>query len=349
MQILFLTDPVPDYLADLLYSGLVRVLGQESVVDFPLKPAYHDPEHRVHYIPQVRAHAFQEDDICGLLQAKRFDFVICSSPRPGALKSWKALRNRVLLPPVIFLDGEDDASIRVDVWKGIDAVLYFKRELLAGRRHASCTEHQSRLYPLQLSVSSDHLGPDVSRTRDVDVSYVARVSHPKRKRVVELLATVPGLRFEGGVYAESTDRQSKVLVGLPRLWAKLRGDPPVTPEQRGVKLSHEAYSDLLTRSKMGLSVRGGGFDTLRYWEVPATRTVLLSERPDIEIPNNFVHGEQALFFNPDLSDLVELVQAYVKEEAVCAAIAERGYEHTMRYHTCERRAEQFLAICKQSI
>lgn len=185
--------------------------------------------------------------------------------------------------------------------------------------------------------------------RDVDVSYAARISHPKRRQAVELLRQASGVGFHGGVYAEAEDRQSKLLSGVARLLIKLTGDPPVTAAQRGTKLSKAEYYALLGRSKMALSIRGGGFDTLRYWEVVASGALLLSERPDIEIPNNFSHGHQALFCRPDLSDLPELVRYYASHDAERESIARAGYEHLLRFHTCERRAEQLLAVCKQTL
>ena len=55
---------------------------------------------------------------------------------------------------------------------------------------------------------------------------------------------------------------------------------------------------------MALSIRGGGFDTIRYWEIVASKTLLISEMPDIVIPHNFEHGVHAIFCRPDLKDLM---------------------------------------------
>ena len=83
--------------------------------------------------------------------------------------------------------------------------------------------------------------------------------------------------------------------------AKLIGDPPARGSIQ--KIQPEEYRALLHRSKMALSVRGGGFDTVRYWEIPASGALLISERPDIVIPHNFEHGVHAIFCRPDLQDL----------------------------------------------
>jgi len=361
MRVLFLTDAGPDYLADLLFIGLSQVLGREQVVDHPLKPIYHLPERRVHYIPQIPAHSYREGDVVSLLRDRRFDLMILSSPRPGVTSVWDALRKQVSLPPAVLFDGEDDPVIRRETWHRSRAVLYFKREFKATDEGEGLARYRrlmrpitdgtqsTHLFPLQLSVALGQVPACGPMERVVDVSYAARVSHPRRKLAVDVLAGATGFRFEGGVYAETTDRQSKLMTGWRRLWTKLMGDPVIAVERRGVKLSPREYYELMARSKMALSVRGGGFDTLRYWEIPATKTVLLSEQPDIEIPNNFVHEQQALFFKPDLSDLVGLVRSYARDERLCAEIAQRGYEHLLRHHTCERRAEYVLETCRRII
>ena len=343
MRVLFLTDPAPDYLADLTYIGLCRILGNEHVVDFPSKQTYHEPHHRVHYIPQVAAHGYGEQDILALLRGGAFDLAILSSPRAAVVAALRGLAKHVSLPPLVLLDGEDDSSIREDLWEQSGAVLYFKRELHKNRK----VKHRERLMALSLSIVRDQLPTYAPAERVLDVSYAGRVSHPRRKQAVDLLSGAPNLRFEGYLYADNTDRQSKILTGLPRLWAKLMGDPLVPVHRRGTKLDPEAYYQLMTRSKMALSVRGGGFDTLRYWEIPAMNTVLLSEESDIEIVNNFVHGYSALFFKPDLSNLVSLVQTYANEPRLCADIAQRGMDHLMRHHTCEKRAEYLINMCQR--
>ena len=361
MRILYLTDSSPDYLADLLYVGLCRTLGADQVIDYPYKALYHDPLHRVHYAPQIPGRPYQEEEVSALLHDRQFDLVILSSPRRGATMAWESLAKGGAMPPLVFLDGEDDPALRGALFHRHQGVLYFKREYRlppvggAGglvqrwRANRADVTLAQRIYPLPLAVALDTLPALPVVHRDVDVSYAARISHPKRRQAVELLRQASGVGFHGGVYAEAEDRQSKLLSGVARLLIKLTGDPPVTAAQRGTKLSKAEYYALLGRSKMALSIRGGGFDTLRYWEVVASGALLLSEQPDIEIPNNFSHGQQALFCRSDLSDLPELVRYYASHDAERESIARAGYEHLLRFHTCERRAEQLLAVCKQTL
>lgn len=361
MRILYLTDSAPDYLADLVYAGLCRTLGSELVVDYPYKAVYHDPLQRVHYIPQILGLRYREEEVSALLRDKQFDLAILSSPRRGAITAWESISRAGSMPPLVLIDGEDDATLRQELFHRYQCALYFKREYrllrhggmrrFVGRLRASWADAalSQRTHPLPLAVALETLPTIPIVQRDVDVSYVGRISHPKRRQAVEMLRHASGIRFQGGVYAEVDDRQSKLLRGFPRVLMKLKGDPVVTADQRGTKLSPSEYYALLGRSKMALSVRGGGFDTLRYWEIVASGTLLLSEQPDIQIPNNFVHGKHALFFRPDLSDLVDLVRTYAGDAQACAAMAAEGYTHLLQYHTCERRAEQLLDICRQAL
>lgn len=275
--------------------------------------------------------------------------------------AWESLLRCGTMPPLVLIDGEDDASLRRELFHRYQCALYFKREYRLHRDGGVCglirrwstrsadAALSQRMHPLSLAVVMEML-PTVSVVpRDIDVSYVARISHPKRRQAVELLRHASGIRFQGGVYAEAEDRQSKLVSGFPRFLLHFKGNPVVTAAQRGTKLSPAEYYALLGRSKMALSVRGGGFDTLRYWEIVASGALLLSEQPDIEIPNNFVHGKHALFFRPDLSDLVDLVRTYASDAQACAAMAAAGHKYLLQHHTCERRAEYFLDVCRRMI
>ncbi|MEX5213191.1 MAG: glycosyltransferase [Nitrospiraceae bacterium] len=361
MNILYLSDPAPDYLADQMYLGLCRVLGGEQVIDYPWKRVYHDPGHRLEYLPQTPGRAYGEDEIVTLLRDGKVDLLVLSSPRAAAGSMLDRIDRHIRLPPCVLIDGEDDAGIRHDLVKRFGCRAYFKREfrwqagvglrrrLEQWRAFRDGQDLFHRTFPLPFSVIPDAAPAPEEGPRDIDVSYAARASHVKRLRAWNLLKAADGLRCEGGLYAEPTDRQSKLTTGFSRLLVKLRGDPRVTMSQRGTRLTFREYHRLLGRSKMALSIRGGGFDTLRYWEIPASKAVLVSEQPDICIPNNFEHGKHALFCRPDLSDLVDLVRTYLQDDAARASLALQGHRHLLRFHTCERRAEYFLALCRQHV
>ena len=361
MKLLYVADAAPDYLADQLYTGLCRVLGAAAVIDYPWKAVYHDPDLRLAYLPQTVTERYGLDDIVSLVKERKIDLMVLSSPRASKDLLVAKLSRMAECPPIVLVDGEDDSRIRHEIVEQFRCRLYFKREYrwhsasgLRGRLDRwRCFGRNpwlfERTFPLPFSAIGAVRLEGEQHTRDIDISFVARTSHPKRLRAWRLLNRTKGLRVEGGLYAEATDRQSKVTSGIPRLLVKLRGDPTVTVAQRGSRLGFKEYHDLLERSKLALSIRGGGFDTVRYWEIVASKALLVSEEPDIWIPDNFEHGKHAVFCKSDLSDLMDLIEKFSRDDAAREELAEKGYRHLLRHHTCERRAEYFLDLCRRHI
>ncbi len=356
MKVLYLTDAERDYLADQIHDGLCAVLGRDCVIDFPRKEHYHQSASKqANSVSEVELTVAR---VASLIREGTIDLLVVSSPRAGAVRACLELASLESLPPVVFLDGEDDRHIRDELARSLRAGLYFKRELplnaeATGSRSrwsddAVASSSATRVYPLPFSVTTAELEPLVEAVRDVDVSFVGRASHRKRVRAVKLLAEARDIRFEGGIYAEPTDRSSKLTdswFGI--IAAKLRGDPP--GQGSSAKLGREAYRSLLARSKTALSVRGGGYDTIRYWEIVASKTPLIAEAPDIVIPHNFEHGVHAIFCRPDLADLVEWVRRLRDDEATRNRLAEAAHAHVLAHHTSARRAMYMLDLCKKML
>lgn len=106
----------------------------------------------------------------------------------------------------------------------------------------------------------------------------------------------------------------------------------------GERLDWATYIETLTRSRIAVSARGAGFDTLRYWEIPAAGAVLLAETPQIVIPDNFVHGREAVFAPAKrlVSRIPELLEAGTEE------IGRNGRDRLMSAHTSVQRARTVL-------
>ena len=88
--------------------------------------------------------------------------------------------------------------------------------------------------------------------------------------------------------------------------------------------------------------------TPRYFEIVGMGAMLLADRPNILIPDNFIDRRHAVFCKSDLSDLEMLVRHYLHEEAEREAMVAEARAHLLKYHTCERRAEYFLDMCAKS-
>jgi hypothetical protein len=362
MKILYLTPYGFDYLPDQLYTGLCIILGKDSVIDYPWKREYHDPLFKNPSIPQNFARPFEFEEVCALIEQRKIDLVVLTAQRRGTIEALESFSEKFSLPPLVLVDSNDSMEMQKGLFERFNPGVYFKREyhgkdqaglrssLKRWQQFGSDHELFQRTYPLTMSAILETIPPVTHDSEDVDISFNGYVSHRKRIRAVQLLKASPDIRFEGGLYGDSKTRKSKMSSRVSEiLLAKLQGDPYVDEAAWQPKLGFEEHGQLLGRSKMGLSIRGSGFDTVRYWEIVASKTLLISERPSIYIPNNFEHEQHAIFCRPDLSDLVDLVKRYVSDDSERNRIADAGYAHLLKYHTCDQRALQFLEICKNTL
>jgi len=160
------------------------------------------------------------------------------------------------------------------------------------------------ILPLPLGIPAQAMHP-CDRPKDIDVSFVARSNHPWRKEIAARLA-------REGFF--------------------VRLDAPV---------SRTAYCDILNRSRIAVSVRGSGYDTMRYWEIPYHGALLLSERLPIVLPDNFVDGESAVFFDSP-AEMVDLSRGLLGDPARLERIAAAGRDLVRARHTAVHRARYVL-------
>ena len=112
---------------------------------------------------------------------------------------------------------------------------------------------------------------------------------------------------------------------------------PVTQSQ----IPKESYNRRLAASLVGVSVRGAGWDTYRYWEVPYFGAALLSQRLPIEIPADFVDGQEAVFFQGP-EDFREKLQALLDHPEEARRIAQAGQRACLERHLSIHRARTVL-------
>ena len=105
----------------------------------------------------------------------------------------------------------------------------------------------------------------------------------------------------------------------------------------------------IAKSKIAIAIRGWGRDTVRRWEIPAFNTMMLECDCGILAPYPFVDKITCVRFKEDLSDLIEKIIYYLKHDDERKAIATRGHEHLLKYHTNEKRAAYFLDIVQREL
>src|SRR5262249_42067209 len=149
-----------------------------------------------------------------------------------------------------------------------------------------------------------------------DVTFLGAATDPLRGRVVEELRA---LKREG--------------------YDILIPDDPLSENDRyrlETRLTWSSYMQALSASRIAVSVRGDGFDTYRYWEIPYAGAMLLSETPQTVIPDNFVNGVEAVFAEP--GRLCDEARRLLESQAT-EPIAAAGRAKLMSAHLSRHRAE----------
>ena len=333
-KVLFVEHPEAMALGGMLYLGLRELFGDDNVVDYPYKPSYHGKLHLYpspyenpigdptlvgqtgctgpfSWMTPSAAGAWSREDV--IANMRLFDLIIVP-PRKGALLAMRDLVSVVGLgnmPPRVVLDDEDYHDIHWDLYEEFAARRYFKRELFCDSASRPSVfggpwpALQDALRPLPLSATARACAP---RAKDIDVSFFGTGTWPGRASVCDALHKEFGGRFVGGV---------------------------------GFKLDVNSYMEALSRSKIGISIRGHAYDAMRFWDVPSFDTLLISDRLPISKPHPFVDGEHAVYYD-DIPHLLRLVRQYLDDDVARMRIAEAGNRHLRQYHTTRARAEYFL-------
>jgi hypothetical protein len=89
-----------------------------------------------------------------------------------------------------------------------------------------------------------------------------------------------------------------------------------------------------------------GFDTVRYWEIPYSGSVLISRRPRTLIPNNFEEGRHAFFFD-SLKELKQHVEYLVQDPDYAIKIGKETRKFVMKFHSPEARARAIISTLTQ--
>ena len=313
-RLLIITHDFSDYGMDTLYDGLCRVLGKENVIEFPWKPTLHgcNPQKAGDY-PCTFNYGDRQlplDEILTDLDNNRFDLIIYAD--------------------VVQMAYPDEIRLIMKKAKDLPAVLY--------------DPYDNCYTPWKKTL--DYTGRDTfdlyfKREMLAGVDYGANA--------FPLPFSFPEGLINGFHHA---DRSNAVFWAGKRVWG-LR--PLYIPSIEQIlnrkfdkMFNQEEYRRALQSSRIGLSFFGSGFDTVRYWEIPAYGAMLLAERPPIRIPHNFIDGKSAVFFE-DLPDLEAKLNHYLNHPDEAAQIAAAGSQILKRYHTSTARARQFLGYLEKHL
>ncbi len=306
-RILVITHDNSDYGMDSLFDGLCTVLGAENVVEFPWKPTLHGqrPETALNYpcVFDYPGEPRTPEQLVEELRDGRFDLILFADVVQRAYRDTvrRFLEAGGGVPVVVYDPWDDPHSLLAS------ALEYLGRASVAAyfkREMLAGFEYGENGFPLPFGYPDRLVPESVSWERTHDLFWAGKRIFGTRALYLDWLS---------GKLGRNMDQT----------------------------FSQAEYRATLEGARMGLSIFGYGYDTVRYWELPAHGVMLLAERPPIRIPHDFVDGESAVFFD-DLPELEEKLDYYLAHPDEVMAIARAGREHFLKYHTTSARAKQFL-------
>lgn len=344
MKVLLYSNWTYDFVDFILYDGLHRAIGNKNLFSYVPKhgkmPQYIKGNSSTK--TPVLNYVYEEDIIN---QMDKFDLIIMLSS--SVLNSdFNSVINKKTSSLKIFVDGTDDFFVR-RIYKHPEIDYYFKREIydhittpaaiewlvrysyeqfkisrhLTNRRWfskwnfpigISLSKKFSKLKPFPLTVLKPSAQTDKNKGTN-QFMFVGTYNNPERKRYVETALNIL--------------KHSKIknyYVG-----------------QRNKSFSNNDYFNMLKNSRIGLSLRGTGYDTYRYWEIPAHSAALLSQRLPLVIPNDFVDEESALYFS-NVEELKRKMYKYLIKTDEWRTIAKNGNKLYLKYHTPENRVKKLI-------
>lgn len=326
MKVLFINSRSADYVQDLTYSGLVKIFGKYNVIDYKWNKKFHIP-----YKKYPKNLGFTSHTIFSSIKSRfpfKFDIVFVGASKVDCFESYLSIVDHI--PPnipVVFIDGGDHEKI------GYDLSIYKRPELyeqaiskrnfdyIFKREYIIDKSYDDNIFPLPMSVNFN-LFPDFAFNLKYDVSFWAVESHPIRTNALKLIED----KFDCN---QNGTKRNQIFSEYNR--------------------KGKFYLEELSRCKIVLNFRGGGWDTLRYWEVPALGRFMISQKPQILIPHDYQDKKHIVYCKDDLSDLVELCEYYLSNPKEREIIAKHSKEHTIKYHTDEARVKYILEKIKHAI
>jgi len=323
-----------------------------EVVDYPYKHIYHGESCEypipwygdddkigtsgpVRFFRSWSGRKYSEDEIVSMMPT--FDLVVLESPRPLAVEALEKLNDRRSLPPIAFLESEDYDYIHKEYAERFDVVAYFKREL-------SFIRKEVHPFPFSSYIIDDDRYDFSDDTKQIDVFFMVGNTHISRVYITRFLKKlVKKYKWKAIV---ALDHGVKPFVD-PEIFL----DGSFLAFQKNAKrYALDEYLRCIAKSKIAVSVRGFGRDTIRFWENMSYHTLNFSDNLyDMGLihPEPFTHHENIVFYKSDCSDLEESLLYYLQDDNEREKVAAAGRTHLIEHHTNIARAKQFLDVVEE--
>lgn len=336
-----------DWSLDLLYSGLVKNLGRQNVIDYPA----HD-KHRIDQVLRVgdpekdwgserRSLAFVKNtpwrppiskfnriQITQMLRKGEID-VIFVDERPESYALYVELKANWFGVPVVVVAGHDKfwnlspSYVHLNYYKDRLSKMFLSN----WDKNFDLGLFDARdVNPYAWSVNFDHLWNSWYRSEEkkYDISFMGYNSHPDRERIIDhILKEWKHLNL------------NIVLERRPNTFELF------TPKYE--------YFKVMQESRICLNLRGAAQDgkTLRQWEIPYVGSCMLTQRTEEKVPFPLENGVHCDVFQ-NMDELDESIEYLMDQPDFREELATNGHKHVMEHHTSHARVRWMLELINGS-
>jgi len=309
LKILFVTNPYPNYVPDLLLHGLRKMMGPE-IADYPRKDCLYqgilglgvcaEDQLCPGWFP-ADGNQIDREDIPQKVGRGYFDLVICDARAASFFKT----KIRSLPDRFAVIDGEDRPS-----YVSPGRYLIFRRE----------TDGSDFSIPLPMALPEEifqWISSYDTVAKEYGIGFLGCASHGKRLEFVEKLKQL---------YPHSLFQTTAI-------------PSAATPSPKD-RLSRADYYLHLQKCRIVLSLPGAGYDTFRFWEHAACNAVHIAERMPLFIPHDF-REEKQIFRFTHLDELRNLIDRILEKDTHNNQVIGSSRDHLNKFHLTTERAKYF--------
>ena len=111
-------------------------------------------------------------------------------------------------------------------------------------------------------------------------------------------------------------------------------------------LPYNEFKEKLKSSWIAIDAWGGGDCCARLFEILANNTMAMTQEYNIKFPMDFTDGENIVKYKT-IEEFETKIRGYLKDKSETQRISENGYQHLLKYHTAQKRAQYILEIINE--
>lgn len=337
-----------DWSMDLLYGGLVQLLGPQRVLCYPPRKKYTGelvPNGKLLKVGDKEKDYGVERGSLGYtknngmvnqldqwsvrqLMAKGDIGLVIVDERAESFKLYCEIYGPALDVPVVCVSGHDrfwnESPELVKEMYGRNFLLLFS-DLFEPR-----FKDLPYFRPYDWSANFDHFwNPkkrlDLLTKKEYDICFMGYNSHPDRDKFVRHIET----HWKGLKLNVMLERRKDTFDAF---------------------LDKSVYFEAIAKSRIALNLRGAAETgkTMRYWEIPYVGSFMLSQQFVMPGRVPFIEGSHCAYFS-DILELDEKIDHYLNNEWMRESCAIDAHAHLMRSHTSEARAHEVMYQVRKAL